>query len=142
MDHRNKIQSLVLPKDDPGDAQDCMCEYGPCTCEHGRMCRTAPTAQRYRVSLQPTLHLAFLVRPEPSKSMPATNYGQQSKNHKTTLVGPQKSPKYFFDKVRNFSVLDEGDCQRTYRADWEPEAPSGKCMGRVPGVFWRCPAAL
>ena len=26
-----------------------------------------------------------------------------------------------------------------YRADWEPEAPSGKCMA---GVFWRCPAAL
>ena len=25
MDHRNKIQSLVLPTDDPGDAPDCMC---------------------------------------------------------------------------------------------------------------------
>ena len=24
MDHRNKIQSLVLPTDDPGDAPDCM----------------------------------------------------------------------------------------------------------------------
>ena len=24
-----------------------------------------------------------------------------------------------------------------YRADWEPEAPSGKCMAGVPGVFWR-----
>ena len=30
----------------------------------------------------------------------------------------------------------------TYRADWEPEAPSGKCMAGVPGVFWRCPAVL
>ena len=29
-----------------------------------------------------------------------------------------------------------------YRADWEPEAPSGKCMAGVPGVFWRCPAVL
>ena len=29
MNHRNKIQSLVSPTDDPGDAPDCMCEYGP-----------------------------------------------------------------------------------------------------------------
>ena len=77
MDHRNKIQSLVLPTDDPGDAPDCITEYGPCTCEYGRMCHTAPTAQKYGFALQPTLHLAFLVRPEPSKSMPATKYGQQ-----------------------------------------------------------------
>ena len=29
MDHRNKIQSLVLLTDDPGDALDCITEYGP-----------------------------------------------------------------------------------------------------------------
>ena len=29
IDHRNKIQSLVLPTDDPGDAPDCITEYGP-----------------------------------------------------------------------------------------------------------------
>ena len=29
-----------------------------------------------------------------------------------------------------------------YRADWEPEAASGKCLAGVPGVFWRCPAVL
>ena len=29
-----------------------------------------------------------------------------------------------------------------YRADWEPEAPSGKSIAGVPGVFWRCPAVL
>ena len=29
-----------------------------------------------------------------------------------------------------------------YRADWEPEATSGKSMAGVPGVFWRCPAVL
>ena len=51
MHHRNKIQSLVLPTDDPGDAPDCITEYGPCTCEHGRMCHTAPTAQKYGFSL-------------------------------------------------------------------------------------------
>ena len=28
MDHRNKIQSLVLPTDDPGDAPNCITEYG------------------------------------------------------------------------------------------------------------------
>ena len=31
LDHRNKIQSLVLPTDDPGDAPDCITEYGPCS---------------------------------------------------------------------------------------------------------------
>ena len=76
MDHRNKIQSLVLPTDDPGDPPDCMCEYGPCTCEYGRMCHAAPTAQKYGFSPEPTLDLAFLVRPKPSKRMPATKYGQ------------------------------------------------------------------
>ena len=31
MNHRNKIQSLVSPTDDPGDAPDCITESGPCT---------------------------------------------------------------------------------------------------------------
>ena len=31
MNHRNKIQSLVSPTDDPGDAPDCFTESGPCT---------------------------------------------------------------------------------------------------------------
>ena len=30
MNHRNKIQSLVSPTDDPGDAPDCITESGPC----------------------------------------------------------------------------------------------------------------
>ena len=77
MDHGNKIQSLVLPTDGPGDTPDCITEYGPYTCEYGRMCSTAPTAEKNGVSPEPTLHLAFLVRPEPSKSMPATKHGQQ-----------------------------------------------------------------
>ena len=66
MDHKNKIQSLVLPTDDPGDAPDCIAEYGPCTCKYGRMCHTAPTAQKCGFPLKPTLHLVLLVRPEPS----------------------------------------------------------------------------
>ena len=82
MDHRNKIQSLVLPMNGPGDTPDCIIEYGSCTCEYGCMCPTAPTAQRYGFSIQPTLHLAPLVRPEPPNSMPATKYGQQHVNRK------------------------------------------------------------
>ena len=31
MNHKNKIQSLVSPMDDPQDAQDCITEYDPCT---------------------------------------------------------------------------------------------------------------
>ena len=29
-----------------------------------------------------------------------------------------------------------------YRADWEPAASSGRRIGGVPGVLWRCPAGL
>ena len=91
MNHRNKIQSLVSPTDDPGDAPDCITESGPCTCEYGRMCHAAPTAQKYGFSPEPTLDLAFLVRPKPSKSMPATKYGQQRENRKNHPSGPQKT---------------------------------------------------
>ena len=42
---------------------------------------------------------------------------------------------------RSFTVID--NIKKTklsaYRADWEPEAPSGR---RALGVFWRCPAVL
>ena len=62
MDHRTKIQSLVLPTYDPEDAPDCITEYGHCICEYGRMCHTAPTAQKFGFFLQPKLHLVFLVR--------------------------------------------------------------------------------
>ena len=88
MDRRNKIQSLVLPTYDPGDAPDCITEYGPCACEYGRMCHTAPTSQKYGFSLQPTLHLAFLVRPESPNSMRTTKYGQQRLNGKNHPGGP------------------------------------------------------
>ena len=91
MDHRNKIQSLVLPTDDPGDALDCMCEYGPCTCEYGRMCHTALTAQKFEFSLKLTLHLAFLVRPEPSISYgQRRNMANSAQTAESTPVGPQQ----------------------------------------------------
>ena len=93
MNHINKIQSLVSPTDDPGDAPDCMCESGPLYLEYGRMCHAAPTAQKYGFSPEPTLDLAFLVRPKPSKSMPATKYGQQRENRKSHPGGPEKTSK-------------------------------------------------
>ena len=79
------------------------------------MCHAAPTAQKYGVSPEPALDLAFLVRPKPSKSMPATKYGQQRKNRKSHPGGPEKtSKKIFFGNVRNFAVLDKGDCQTAW----------------------------
>ena len=102
MNHRNKIQSLVSPTDDLGDARDCITESGPCTCEYGRMCHAAPTAQKYGFSVEPTLDLAFLVRPKPSKRMPATKYGQQRENRKSHPGEPQKtSRKKFGGYTRN-----------------------------------------
>ena len=109
MNHRNKIQSLVSPTDDSGDAPDCMCESGPCTCEYGHIYSTAPTAQKYGFSLQPALDLAFLVRPKPSKSMPATKYGQQRENRKSHPGGPEKTSKnkkiFFLGKSAIFQSL-------------------------------------
>ena len=108
MDHKNKIQSLVLPTDDPGDAPDCITEYCPCTCEYGRMCHAAPTAQKYGFSPEPTLDLAFLVRPKPSKSIPATKYGQQRENRHSQPGGPEKTSKnkkMFLRKVAIFQSL-------------------------------------
>ena len=91
MDHRNKIQSLVLLTDDPGDAPGCITEYGPCICEYGCMCHTAPTAQKYGFSIEQLgLYSAFLVQPEPSKSMPITTCGQQHKTHGKHASGPSK----------------------------------------------------
>ena len=114
MDHKNKIQSLVLHTDDPGDAPDCITEHCPCTCEYGHIYSTAPTAQKYGVSVEPKLDLAFLVRPEPSRSMPAAKYGQQLENRRKNLGGHTKSRKIknvFLGKARNLSVCDKGGCQ-------------------------------
>ena len=82
MNHRNKIQSLVSPTDDPGDAQDCMCESGPCTCEYGHICLKSANFSKYGFSLQPELDFVTLVLLKPPKSMPASNYGQQRENGK------------------------------------------------------------
>ena len=71
MDHGNKIQSLVLPTDDPGDASGCMCEYCPCACEYGDIYPTAPIAQKYGVSLHPTMDFKYFF--EKVRNLPAPN---------------------------------------------------------------------
>ena len=82
MNHRNKIQSLVSPTDDPGDAPDCMCESGPLYLEYGHICHKSANFSKYGFSLQPTLDYVTLVLLKPPKSMPASKYGQQRKNGK------------------------------------------------------------
>ena len=64
MDNRNKIQSLVLPTDGPGDAPDCPTEYAPCTCEYGRMCHTA-SPQYFRGMIRGTVKLHSFLPNEP-----------------------------------------------------------------------------
>jgi hypothetical protein len=86
MNHGNKIQSLVSPADDPGDAPDCMCESGPCTCEYGHICHKSANFSKYGFSLKSKLDFVTLVLLIPAKSMPASKYGQQRENGK-------KSPK-------------------------------------------------
>ena len=109
MDHRNNIQSLVLPTDDPGDAPDCITEHGLCTCEYGRMCHTAPTAQKHGSSMQPKLHLAFRCGWNRRIVCQLQNMANSAKTAESTLASLKKGQKIFFEKVP--PDLDEGDCQ-------------------------------
>ena len=54
MDHRNKIQSLVLPIYDPGDAPDCITEYGPSVYEHGHICHKSAKFSNFGFPLNPS----------------------------------------------------------------------------------------
>ena len=71
MNHRNKIQSLVSPTDDPGDAPDCMCESGPLYLEYGHICHKSANFSKYGFSVEPKLNFVILVLLKPPKSMPA-----------------------------------------------------------------------
>ena len=82
MNHRNKIQSLVSPTHDPGDASDCMCESGPPYLEYGHICHKSANFSKYGVSLKPELDFVTLVLLKPPESMPVSKYGQQRKNGK------------------------------------------------------------
>ena len=80
MNYRHKIRWLVSPTDDPGDAPDCITEYGPCTCEYGHICHKAASFSKYRVSIKPKLNFVTLMLLKPPKSMPVSKYGQQREN--------------------------------------------------------------
>ena len=82
MNHRNKIQSLVSPTDDPGDAPDCMCESGPLYLEYGHICHKSANFSKYGFSVESKLDFVTLVLLKPPKSMPASKYGQQRENGK------------------------------------------------------------
>ena len=82
MNHRNKIQSLVSPTDDPGDAPDCITESGPLYLEYGHICHKSANFSKYGFPLQPKLDYVTLMLLKPPKSMPASKYGQQRENGK------------------------------------------------------------
>ena len=103
MDHRNKTQALSLPPYDPGDALDCITEYGPCTCKYGHIWHTAPTARKYGVYIKPKLHLACLVWPKPPTWMPTANMAnsayptgrkKRSENKKCDFLGKSAKKKF------------------------------------------------
>ena len=112
LDHKNKIQSLLLPTYDPPDAPDCMCEYGACICKYGRMCHTATTTQKFGFSLQPELDLAFLVRPEPPKVCQLQNMANSAKPAKKATWWAQRRKKMssniFLRKPAIFQSLMRG----------------------------------
>ena len=79
MNHRNKIQSLVLPTDDPRDAPDCITEYGPVPVNF-YICPKSANFSKFGVSIEHKLHFVTVVLLKPPKEMPASKYGQQRKN--------------------------------------------------------------
>ena len=61
------------------------------------------------------LDFVTLVLLKPPKSMPASKYGQQRENGKKITKNKKWSKKeIIFEKIRNFSALDERDCQAAW----------------------------
>ena len=115
MNHRNKIQSLVSPTDDPGDAPDCMCESGPLYLEYGHICHKSANFSKYGFSAEPKLNFVTLVLLKPPKSMPASKYGQQRENGKKSpkpKKNGQKMKKYFLRKSAIFQPLMRGTAKQ------------------------------
>ena len=54
MNHRNKIQSLLSPTDDPGDTRDCITESGPCTWNMAISAINRPILQNKGFSCNPS----------------------------------------------------------------------------------------
>ena len=115
MNHRNKIQSLVSPTDDPGYAPDCITESGPLYLEYGHICHKSANFSKYGFSAEPKLNFVTLVLLKPPKSMPASKYGQQRENGKNNhqkLKKMVKNEKKYFEKIRNFQPLMRGTAKQ------------------------------
>ena len=114
MNHKNKIQSLVSPTDDPGDAPDCITESGPCTCEYAISAINRPFFQ----SMGFLLNQRWIMSPWCCQNRQKACQPQNMANSKKTakknhqnLKKMVKNEKNVFEKIRNFSALDERDCQ-------------------------------
>ena len=105
LDHRNKIQSFVLPAVDPGKAPNCITEYGHCTCEHGHICHTAPTAQKYGFFLTNT-QAALPGRGWDRKvAYQPRNMTTSAEIAKVSPVGPKRGAKKQICFLRKFAIF-------------------------------------
>ena len=95
-----------------------MCESGPLYLEYGHICHKSANFSKYGFSVEPMLNYVTLVLLKPPKSMPASKYGQQQengkKNHQKLKNWVKNEKIYIFEKTRNFSALDERDCQAAW----------------------------
>ena len=81
-DRRNKIQLLILPTDDPGDAPDWITEYGPVPVNMAVCAIQHQALKSMGFSSNPSCIWPPLVRLELKNSIPATKYGHQHANRK------------------------------------------------------------
>ena len=121
MDHRNKIQSLVLPTDhdDHGDAPDCITEYGPCIwpdvpystdrTDIWGFCRAEVGFSLPGAARTAGEYASYEIWPAAREPRKALQWARR------------KLKNNFFEKCPQISVLDEGDCQTAwFFAYWGP----------------------
>ena len=116
MNHRNKIQSLVSPTDDPGDASDCMCESGPCTCEHGHICHKSANFSKQGFSIEPKLDFVTLVLLKTAKKHASFKIWptarKRQKNHQKLKKMVKNRKKIFLRKSAIFQPLMRGTAKQ------------------------------
>ena len=115
MNHRNKIQSLVSPTDDPGDALDCMCESAPLYLEYGHICHKSANFSKYG-RVFPATQAGFY---HPGAAKPAKKHAslkiwparkQQKKSPKTKKM--VKNENIFLRKSAIFQPLMRGTAKQ------------------------------
>ena len=122
MNHRNKIQSLVSPTGDPGDAPDCMCESGPLYLEYGHICHRS--ANFFKIRGFPATQVGFC---HPGAAKTAKKHAslkiwptarKRQRNHQK-LKKLSKMKKIFLRKPANFQPLMRGTAkQHGFFAHW------------------------